>query len=488
LILMALVLLSAAYGAEPTKKTPDELIELLKSQDANIRRDAVWKLGQFGGGRNAAALEEQKRIVAAITPLIKDPENSVRYQAFTALDSFREVTIDAVPALLESTIAAEARDQSCIASVLSRIGAPALPKLVAALEHEKVPVRKCAASALRQMAIPERSAAIPALVKLISREQDAVTLAKAMGALESTSEAAPEALEPLTKLLDHPELEIRGLACLLLGQLCGEQARQQVPKILKVLREADVDGPGSISMRWSGAAIALIGVDEQQAKEAVPLLIMRLCDKRYLGDGDSVFSHALARIGPVVVTEVAKILNHENVRARSIALLTLGRLGDAARDCVPAIKAAQSNRDLKTIAIFALTACGPDDPEVAAKIQDLLKAPKPNNDESTLLYALAFSNKGRGLLKDGLLTKKQATCVAPLWAGIAHPENRAILVEALNHPDAAVRTIALSGMEISAREHFIAIPILREMAAKLPQESVERKALDKKRFSLANSR
>ncbi len=161
-VLLAVFVLPA-YGQPRSKLDADTkakvaaLIEDLKDEDEEVRRDAAAALGDIG----PAAAKNKDAVPALIVALKKDEDEEVRRNAATALGKIGPVAAknkDAVPALiiaLKKDVDEEVRRNAAIA--LGKFGPAAaknkdaVPALTEALKDEDEDVREAAEEALKKI-------------------------------------------------------------------------------------------------------------------------------------------------------------------------------------------------------------------------------------------------------------------------------------------------------------------------------------------------
>jgi len=178
------------------------LIPALKDADTETRKQAAWALGEI----------QSKDAVEALTPVTKDADVEVRKQAVWALGNIEDKR--ALPALEAAVRDAnvEVRRQAIesIGQLDDLHKAP--PALITALKDEDEEVRKSAVEALGQL---EDEDAIPALIPL-TKDADVEVKRAAVEALSSIG--GPRAVEVMAGLLKDGDPEIRKIAAEALGK------------------------------------------------------------------------------------------------------------------------------------------------------------------------------------------------------------------------------------------------------------------------------
>jgi HEAT repeat protein/beta-lactamase regulating signal transducer with metallopeptidase domain len=215
----------------------------LRDEDAEVRKEAVFSLGQLRAESSATAL----------AGALGDAEGEVRAQAAFALGELRVASaVDALGKALASDSEAEVRQQAAFA--LGQIRAEsAVPALMAALRDKEGEVRQQVCFALGQIRDPRAVSGLAAAVA----DSDAEVRQQAVFALGQLR--AEEAAGPLTGALKDADAEVRQQAAFALGQLGSEKA---VPALIAALKDA------SAEVREQ-AAFALGQVGDESASDAL---------------------------------------------------------------------------------------------------------------------------------------------------------------------------------------------------------------------------
>jgi HEAT repeat protein len=136
------------------------LIRLLGHKCKYVRRNVVWAIGKLGTDAAPA--------VRALCNALKDTDPRTAGGAAQALGAIGRDAADAVAALAETMRGTNVVLCRLASKSLSQIGLPALPTLVAHLDHHDPFVRGEAAVALGWMGVAA-APAVPALITLLSR-------------------------------------------------------------------------------------------------------------------------------------------------------------------------------------------------------------------------------------------------------------------------------------------------------------------------------
>ena len=189
-------------AAPPSAQVVAALTGALRDPDGEVRKEAVYSLGQLRAPQGAAALASA----------LADQESEVRAQAAFALGQIRSEA--AVGPLTEALRDKEAEVRQQAAFALGQIRARgAVDGLVAALKDPNEEVRQQAAFALGQI----RSAdAVPGLVDALKDSSAEVRQQAAFALGQLRDERAAEAL---TAALKDSQAEVRRQAAFALGQI-----------------------------------------------------------------------------------------------------------------------------------------------------------------------------------------------------------------------------------------------------------------------------
>ncbi len=283
----------------PDGKAVPLLIEALEHPDSDIRSWAASSLGELG----TAALPA----VDTLARLLSGGDDELAKTAATALGALGPGASRAIGAL-ERAMNRDDYPQMAV-QALSKMGSPAVPILIKALDHKNPLLRAAAARALGTMG-PDAVTAIPVLIRLLKDEEPAyVRFAyldyhavsrfpvgeSAAVALGDLGPLAFIAVPALVESLDSRSVWIAVASSRALGKM-GAAAVPEARKALGNSRE-EVRGLAAFALGWIGPA----------AKAAVPDL------KECLGDPSEF--------------------------VRICAAEALGRMGPEAREALPAIEA-----------------------------------------------------------------------------------------------------------------------------------------------------
>jgi HEAT repeat protein/lysophospholipase L1-like esterase len=190
---------------------PTVLVSLLDSPRAEVRYQAVWRLGRDGAAASPA--------VPALTRRLKDAHARVQAAAAGALERIGPLARAAVPDLLDQLGNPHQAVRWKAADAVSSIGlTPAeLPRLADALAHRDEYVRAFAAFSLGEM-VEEGRPAASALAAAVS-DPDPSVRAVVVTALAKIGASEPPVIEALERALADRTWEYRWRAARALGRI-----------------------------------------------------------------------------------------------------------------------------------------------------------------------------------------------------------------------------------------------------------------------------
>nr|MDJ0632665.1 HEAT repeat domain-containing protein [Xenococcaceae cyanobacterium MO_188.B29] len=146
------------------------LIELLDDEDENLRIITIAILGEIGeGATNAIPFFEE---------ILKDTQKNNEDSRLMVVNALEKMGQPAVPALITALQDDDYHVSYSAVGALSEIGQPAVPTLIAALQDEDYRVRSSAVGALGEIGKP----AVPALIAAL-QDDDYRVRSSAVGAL-----------------------------------------------------------------------------------------------------------------------------------------------------------------------------------------------------------------------------------------------------------------------------------------------------------------
>jgi HEAT repeat protein len=270
-----------------------EIERFMKDEDASVRGAAAHAYIELGG-------KEKAPVIA----LLRDPSPEVREKVLLGLAGagVREAAVEILP-LLQSK---ERTDRTYACYALGTLRArQAIPDLLPLVRRDE----EALGSAIQALGLLRAREAAPEIQKHLGHPEDFVrsAAAKAMGEL-GRREAVPD----LIPLLKDPHNFARAFAALSLGEL---GARDRIPDLVALL--SDPDG----EVRCNAAR----ALGEVGSVESVPLLIPLLkADHRGVRE-DTVVALGLLRAKDAL-SEVSRCLEDRSPRVKGVAAEALVRL------------------------------------------------------------------------------------------------------------------------------------------------------------------
>jgi HEAT repeat protein len=213
------------------------------------------------------------------------------------------------------------------------------------------------------------------------------------------------------------------------------------------------------------AAMKALGNRGTAGKDAVPILVERLC--RYAADEADLAARALAQIGASSVPELVKALADASPAVRKRGLWALGVIGPDAREAVQPVSDFLTDKDA-TVRLLAAGVLGEMGPQGRPAIPQLAKALRDDDPQVRAWAAMALHDIGPetlgyllALLNDGdLAVRVSAVQALPAF----HESKEAVqaLVGALKDPNRYVRAAAAAALVQLGPDAQVALPGLLE--------------------------
>jgi HEAT repeat protein len=255
-----------------------------KSDDKVLSTASLWALARMHPEDKELRREVTEQLIARL----KDKDSLVRVaaaHALTALPPAPEIT----GPIWEKAI--QDADETTIRHALGAfvtLGAPAVPRLVNALKHEKV--RGHVIYALGEIG-PAAAPATPSLTKLVNDDDDRIAH-EAVIALAKIGPGAKEAVPELVKVLAASDESAIPAAAYALGSI-GPDAAAAIPALRGLLKGNDV-----LSAQASAWALTQIQPGSAEiAAEVVPVLIQVLSSALPFARRGA--AEALGELGPL---------------------------------------------------------------------------------------------------------------------------------------------------------------------------------------------
>ena len=329
--LVAVIALSFLSFTSPLLLTRNAAAQNLTASKANPEEIAslIEKLKTNDEMELDAAIKNLGKIgepaIPALMKALQDKNLQVRR---SAADVLRQIGPPAIPALVKALKDSDANVRSIAAYVLGKIGAKAktaLPQLVPLLTDSNAKVRSSAASALGGIGA-EAQTAVPQLVPLLT-DSNANVRSNAASALGGIGAEAQTAVPQLVPLLQDSDANVRSSAASAFGKI-GAEAKTAVPHLVPLLKDSDGNVRDS-----AASALGRIGAE---AKTALPQLVPLLKDSDANVRGNAAY--VLGKIGAEAKTAVphlVPLLKDSDANVRSNAASALGRIGAEAQTAVP---------------------------------------------------------------------------------------------------------------------------------------------------------
>ncbi len=245
-----------------------KLAKKAEGDDAIVKTVSAWTLAKLHPGEERFA----RRAVKLLVEALKSGDPQVRLAAAKALE-----TLDADPEIMRPIMieALEDADEGTTVAVLStmaKLGPQIVPRLIAALQHEKA--RRFACHILGELG-PGAAPATDALAGLLT-DSDESTQSEAAFALAEIGPGAAAAVPALQKALDS-DGPVRFAAAYALGRI-GSKAIKAKPALLAQLKSDNKDmvllsawalahiHPECPTCQEKALPVLIAGLDESDAK------------------------------------------------------------------------------------------------------------------------------------------------------------------------------------------------------------------------------
>ncbi len=368
-----------------------------------------------------------------------------RLEAADALAAMEADAEPAAPALVAALGDRDIRVQRQVQVAIRKIGPPAVPPLIAALNHGNKAQRIAAARLLNELE-PTNPAGVAALIEGIQTEEWRYEAALALARIGAPS------VPPLVQTLNNANPEVRRAVADVLRDI-GADSAPAVPVLTNRLRDEE-EGVRVAAARALGA----IG---PAAKDAVPVLLASF------SDGDFPLrlqaAETIVQIGPSAVPALIAGLADRDKTRRVWATRAIFQIGPAAKSAVPALREllADSDPTVRREAARALAALDHDE-----KVVDILaEAMRDDEYRDWAIGALCQCGKaGRAVLvaalKDPDAEVRGETARALGRLGVAARDTVPALIETLKDPDRTVRREAAHALGWIPADTALSVPAL----------------------------
>ena len=412
--------------------------------------------------RNAAAekLNTSKASSQEINSLIKKLKTNNEKELDTAIRKLKKIGEPAIPALMEALQDRNLLVRQSAGEVLRQIGRPAISVLAKGLKNSDANVRRSAANILGNIGA-EAKTAVPQLIPLL-KDSDAGVRNSAASALTSIGAEAKAAVPQLILLLKDSHADVRSSAASALGTI-GAEAKTVLPQLIPLLKDSDAD------MRSSAAsALGSIGVE---AKTAVPQLLPLLKDSD--ANVRSSAASALGSIGveaKTAVPQLIPLLKDSDTTVRITTVYALTRIGAEAKTFMPQLIPLLKDPEAKVRSSADSALWRIDDGEAKAAVPQLillLKHREANMRSSTAYVLGKIGTEAKTavpqlipLLKDSDTTVRISTAYALGEIGAEAKTAVPQLIPLLKNSDTRVRYGAVSALGKIGAEAKTAVPHL----------------------------
>jgi HEAT repeat protein len=414
----------------PARTAVPALIDALQDKSSAVALMAAMALAQIDSTRGGAAVKlladslDKPGAVLALANL--GPNARAAVPALIAALRPRKTNADPDSIRLYARLA------------LARIGKPAVPALIEALKDKREGVAPQAAEALGWV-LPPPKEAVPALCMAIQNDRaHAAAYANALGQLGPPARSAvPDLTDLLTDGVSRAE------AAVALVRIDPDQAKEAVSLLVK-----DLQGEDEKQRQTAVLAVARLGAAAQPATDTlVTLLRDRLLTKTEIENLREIWAAALPGL--------SELLKDPNTDCRKRVLFALGQIGPAAHTALQPLMAALSDRDdaVRAGAALVLQSIGPKASAAVPALIVNLQARSPEvryRTASALGHIEAGAKEAcRPLLECLLDPEEQVRYAAALSLGRIDPhftEAVSALRDALNDASPMVRLAAIDSL------------------------------------------
>ena len=222
---------------------------------------------------------------------------------------------EAIEQMVESFADSRGMVRLAIAETLGKIGQPALPFLMTALENHPNPVvRRASGKTITLIADPS---AIPVLIRALLHDEDTVVKGSAVGALARMGEKAVPVLLEIIDSAENPQ-SIKGHAAWALAFM-GTEVKEQLYAAI---------ASESVDVRC--AIVSAIGnlVQETKEEKGFNLLIAALQDSEAMVRAEAATALSQLDESPELISALISCLEDTHGEVRKNVALALMKLGD----------------------------------------------------------------------------------------------------------------------------------------------------------------
>lgn len=340
----------AAHAAPPlaSGKTVQNILRGLR-QEAEGHTPDIYQIEQQLQGHPTEAAE-------ALVDMLDTADVGVKLRAAQLLERLAghtdfEVSDASVKTIIGILTASDdAQVESTLLSVLGHIG-PKDPAIKLTIiekikSSREMQIRRAAIDALATLSREERpinhKESTTILLEVLKNDNSPNIRASAASAIGRYQDNPEITVPALMAALDDNFLKVRQAAVQALGNFHG-RAHAAIPKLLKTLHEESDQ-----SIR-SNCIYALRNID-QNSQQLLSEFIKLMDDPSMQSNVVSYLSHYGSKAAPAV-PKLIKILNTSERYQRQNAARTLGAIGPAAKDALPALRAATQDADRSLVQV-----------------------------------------------------------------------------------------------------------------------------------------
>jgi HEAT repeat protein len=318
--------LLAGFGPAAT----EPLIHAVRRLDGEPRLAAVMALEHSESGPHARAA------LPALRPLLEHGDERLRFAAALAVWRIAGETKEALPIVLDALRGRDVSDRRRAAQVLGELAEEGTaPALTQALWDDDPEVRHTAAASLAE--VPGGRAALPSLIRVVSRDTDSVARAYALRSVRKLVRDAESARTVVTALLaslndQAPHVRVQTMEALV---ECTDLGLPPAAVLVELLDDPDLG---------SGAWRLL----QQHQRGALPQLVGALTHPRATlrrAAAGHLRKFAAEVDASEAVPELICALQAKDELLRLRAAEALAAIGPRAREAVPALQAACEDGD-----------------------------------------------------------------------------------------------------------------------------------------------
>jgi HEAT repeat protein len=340
------------FGPAAREAVPN-LVLALGERDASVRGEAAAALGRLAGMPKGISDEDVPKVVTALSKLLSDKQQSVRFQAALALAQLGPRAKNAIGILCLADNAHDPlswRLRKAICYGLGQIAvdrkngpdSKAVSTLLHSLKDPCAPVRLEAIFALSALGVPLTPLADEEKIEVRKRFNDADKMVAIWARvllyfIDEKTMGEKELSVIVSYLLKDPDPEVRKTAAQSLGYL-GPKAKSKIPDLIAALKDKDqgvvLMGIGALGvMVQTTESPAALGELEGALQD--PVLAVRIQAAQTLGK--------LGKKARGSIPKLTACLKDKETLMAYTAVASLAQLGATAEIALPDLKEAAAN-------------------------------------------------------------------------------------------------------------------------------------------------